>query len=73
MIEWRNVREDHAPIGEVVLICNEETGTVTAGYAEWGKAPFPYWIAFEATGVRRFKATHWAEMPPAFKQAEDAA
>jgi hypothetical protein len=67
MITWEPINT--APVGPTIMLANAKTGVVAVGYGEWFKAPMPRWIALEPEGVGRFKATHWAAMPEAPKEA----
>lgn len=58
---WRPIRT--APVGETILLCNAETGLVSAGYGEWFNAPMPRWIITDQSGFARAKMTHWQPLP----------
>lgn len=65
---WKPINT--APVGPTILLTNENHPEVVAGYGEWFSAPMPRWIACDQTGMGRFKATHWQEMPAGMVVAE---
>jgi hypothetical protein len=60
--DWQPIRTD--PIGPSIILANEKTGTVCAGYGEWmDGVPVPRFVGMDDTGFGRFKATHWTPFP----------
>jgi hypothetical protein len=72
-VHWMDIKT--APVGEIVIMANLETGNVAAGYGEWTKtvgAP-PRYLALDESGLGFFKPTHWCRMPVIPSQKDVAA
>jgi hypothetical protein len=60
--EWQPIKT--APVGPAILLANDKTGVVCAGYGEWmDGVPRPRFVGVDDSGFGRFNATHWMPFP----------
>jgi hypothetical protein len=60
--DWQPIKS--APIGPAIILANEKTGVVCAGYGEWvDGVSIPLFAGVDDTGFGRFKATNWTPFP----------
>ena len=59
---WQPI--ETAPVGPALILANENTKDVFAGYGYWqGSIPRPLWCSLHPDGIGRCRPTHWQPMP----------